>query len=205
VLRMRTHDGLRLVRLRNPVTGGAGVVITEYHPVLPPAGGAGDGGVASGSGRWAFPKRLPHSLVHCEATVAELAQAFGLVVPFVYSVMLEAVTGAAPSSHGMIVDGVAVASLGHGVTTDPVLAHPFYGVGIRSWLEAARGADTGLVDVGPSCAVVEGGVTVGLRQESQEQQEVTGQAAAVGPCGSIAATAATDITHMQQVAVAAVN
>jgi hypothetical protein len=120
-----------------------GLVLTAWHPVR-----------LEGDAAWSFPA---HAGAHIVA--AGTAALFGLSQ--VFSIALAPVAGDAGGGggapHGAIVDGVRVATLGHGVEGDAVLTHSLYGTRrvlddadvVARWAVAAgRAAPDGVIDVG---------------------------------------------------------
>ena len=105
-------------------------------------------------GRWRFPN--------------DLGTCVAVAVPAVYSVLLE--RGAA-----LLVEGVPVTALGHGIAHDPVAAHPFFGsrAAVEHSLEQLTGWRTGVVTLQCGEDVARDpttGLVVGFRQESKRQR-----------------------------------
>ena len=106
VLRTRVPATAEAVRLRG------GLAITAWHPVRRDEPGAA----------WIFPRDAGFADVSAAGTAATVG--LGLV----FSFGVRGTRGEAPAEvHGLRVDGVLVASLGHGVQGDAVLTHAFYG------------------------------------------------------------------------------
>jgi uncharacterized protein YegL len=85
-----------------------GLKITGWHPVFI-------------DGKWIFPNRAPWKMVATGGTTAMC----GLNI--VYSFAVRAIGDSKSKLHGMEVDGIPVATLGHDVMGDEVLSHSFYG------------------------------------------------------------------------------
>ncbi len=75
------------------------LAITEYHPIREPS-----------TGEWAFP-------VNCPGAVRAVEKGHSFVYTYVLS----------PSSHALVVGGVEVVSLGHGLTGSSVVEHEYLG------------------------------------------------------------------------------
>ena len=109
IVRTRVEPGVACVALKG------GLIATAWHPVKV-------------GGEWVFPARAPAEAVASAGVAAMYPSA-----PYVYSVAIEAVEGSSGSAsasaapYGLIVDGVPVITLGHGVTGHAVLSHAFYG------------------------------------------------------------------------------
>jgi hypothetical protein len=82
----------------------SGLRITAWHPIFM-------------NGHWIFPDNAPEHKKQMSGTTAMCG------LSLVYSFAVRGQNNA----HGMQVDDVFVATLGHGVSNDPVLSHPFYG------------------------------------------------------------------------------
>ena len=99
----------RVSKIAEAVSFNSGLKITGWHPV-------------NIEGRWVFPNRAPPSAIASAGTTAMV----GLNV--VYSFAVRGLAGEAPSAvHGMEVNGMLVATLGHEVEGDDVLSHSLYG------------------------------------------------------------------------------
>ena len=85
-----------------------GLKITGWHPVLI-------------DGKWTFPNAAPWKMVATGGTTAMCG------LDIVYSFAVRAIGDSKSKLHGMVVDGITVATLGHGVEGDEVLSHSFYG------------------------------------------------------------------------------
>ena len=85
-----------------------GLKITGWHPVYI-------------DGKWIFPNKAPWKMVATGGTTAMC----GLNI--VYSFAVRAIGDSKSKLHGMVVDGIPVATLGHDVMGDEVLSHSFYG------------------------------------------------------------------------------
>ena len=85
-----------------------GLKITGWHPVFI-------------DGKWTFPNRAPWKMVATGGTTAMCG------LDIVYSFAVRAIGDSKSKLHGMVVDGIPVATLGHDVTDDEVLSHSFYG------------------------------------------------------------------------------
>lgn len=85
-----------------------GLKITGWHPVFI-------------DGKWTFPNAAPWKMVATGGTTAMC----GLNIVFSFAV--RAIGDSKSKLHGMVVDGITVATLGHGVEGDDVLSHSFYG------------------------------------------------------------------------------
>jgi hypothetical protein len=102
---------------------GGGPTLTPWHPVLLP-----------GAAAWQFPARV------VEGTAAPVATA-----PRVRTFVLE------PGAGSMLIDGVRACTLGHGLASDDVIAHPFYGTQrVVDDLSAFPGWERGHVTMGPA-------------------------------------------------------
>jgi hypothetical protein len=132
----------------------SGLKITGWHPVFI-------------DGRWTFPSKAPSTMIETGGTTAVC----GLSI--VYSFAVRAIISGTARIHGMVVDGIPVATLGHGVTGDEVLSHTFYGThrvidAIRNMREnsAKDGLDDPIVGDGPWCWVYdEKGSPVGIAKK----------------------------------------
>ena len=85
-----------------------GLKITGWHPVYI-------------DGKWTFPNKAPWKMVATGGTTAMCG------LDIVYSFAVRAIGDSKSKLHGMVVDGIPVATLGHDVTDDEVLSHSFYG------------------------------------------------------------------------------
>jgi len=103
------------------------------------------------NGVWTFPCDIAESVEsQCDA---------------VYSFVLES-TGCEPI---MVINGYECVTLGHGLETSKVVAHPFFGTKkVIDALKSFTGWDNGRVILREGCAVRDGasGLVTGLRQES---------------------------------------
>jgi len=83
------------------------------------------------NGKWHFPR--------------DLGEVMEKDCPFVYSFLLE-------EGHVMVINGVECVALGHGFEEDQVVAHAYFGSKrVVEDLEAMRGWNDGLVELGPGC------------------------------------------------------
>jgi len=121
------------------VTLPGGLRVTPWHPVRKP-----------GEAAWRFPANDPGGVTR--STVCEA----------VFSVLLD-------GGHAILVDGYEGIGLGHGITDDPIAAHPFFGREdeVRASLRAMEGWRTGVVELDPSHPVERDettGLVSGLRE-----------------------------------------
>lgn len=119
-----------------------GLLITELHPVLY-------------EGRFVHPKTLLES--GSNGIVREVSGS-----TTIFSFVLK-------NRQPMIINSIPVVTLGHGVSEDAVLSHPFYGTSkVIDCLRSMRGWERGLVEFQEDCVVRENNeerTVVGLKNE----------------------------------------
>jgi len=112
-----------------------GLVLTAFHPILPPPRPCNDPGAANAAAAaaaaaaapnaaaWAFPQDVQEGIV-CKGTAATVGlghmYSFGVKAPFKQ----------ASECFGLVVNGTGVATLGHEVQDNAVLRHAFWGSAI---------------------------------------------------------------------------